>query len=51
LPLYARVDVFLDNQNKLALAELELIAPELWFRYRPDAANELAQGIQQLIKS
>lgn len=51
MPLYARVDVFLDNQNKLALAELELIEPELWFRNRPEAADELAKGFQQLIKS
>lgn len=50
MPIYARVDVFLDNQNKLALAELELIEPELWFRNHPEAADELAKGIQQLIK-
>ena len=50
MPVYARVDVFLDNQNKLALAELELIEPELWFRNHPEAADELARGIQQLIK-
>ncbi len=50
MPIYARVDVFLDNQNKLALAELELIEPELWFRNHPEAADELARGIQQLIK-
>lgn len=51
MPIYARVDVFLDNHNKLALAELELIEPELWFRNHPEAADELAKGIQQLIKS
>lgn len=51
MPIYARVDVFLDNQNKLALAELELFEPELWFRNRPEAADELAKGIRQLIKS
>lgn len=49
MPIYARVDVFLDNQNKLALAELELIEPELWFRNHPDAANQLAKGIKELI--
>jgi len=49
MPIYARVDVFLDNQNRLALAELELIEPELWFRNHPDAADELAKGIHQLI--
>ena len=51
MPIYARVDVFLDNQNKLALAELELIEPELWFRNYPKAADQLAQAIQRLIKS
>ena len=50
MPIYARVDVFLDNQNKLALAELELIEPELWFRNHPEAADELAKGIAQLIR-
>ena len=30
MPIYARVDVFTDNNNTLALAELELIEPELW---------------------
>lgn len=50
MPIYARVDVFLDNQNRLALAELELIEPELWFRNFPDAAKKLAEGIQKQIK-
>ncbi|MEZ4796165.1 MAG: hypothetical protein R2785_03245 [Flavobacteriaceae bacterium] len=43
LPTYARVDIFNDNQGKIALAELELIEPELWFRLFPKAANTLAQ--------
>lgn len=50
MPIYARVDAFTDNNGKLALAELELIEPELWFRNYPKAADELAKGIQQLIK-
>jgi glutathione synthase/RimK-type ligase-like ATP-grasp enzyme len=49
MPIYARVDVFLDNQNRLALAELELIEPELWFRNHPEAADELAKGIAELL--
>lgn len=48
-PIYARVDVFTDNNGNLAIAELELIEPELWFRKHPKAADELAKGIQQLI--
>ena len=49
MPIYARVDVFTDNDNKLAIAELELIEPELWFRNYPSAADELAKGIKLLI--
>ncbi|WP_299681986.1 RimK family alpha-L-glutamate ligase [uncultured Tenacibaculum sp.] len=49
LPLYARVDIFTDNNNKLAIAELELIEPELWFRNHPEAAVKLSQPIKQLI--
>ncbi|TVZ55574.1 glutathione synthetase-like protein [Lutibacter sp. Hel_I_33_5] len=50
LPIYARVDIFTDNNGKLAIAEIELIEPELWFRNHPEAADELANGIQQLIQ-
>lgn len=49
IPMYARVDVFTDNNGKLAIAELELIEPELWFRVNPAAADELAIGIKDLI--
>ncbi|CAM1347947.1 ATP-grasp domain-containing protein [Tenacibaculum crassostreae] len=49
MPMYARVDVFTDNNGKLAIAELELIEPELWFRVNPAAAEELAIGIKDLI--
>ena len=44
-PLYARVDVFYDNSNCLALGELELIEPELWFRNHPQAATLLAEAV------
>ena len=47
LPIYARVDIFEDNNGNLALSELELIEPELWFRTNPDAAKLLAQAIKQ----
>lgn len=46
LPLYARVDIFKDNDNRMALAELELVEPELWFRHHPDAAMILAEAIK-----
>ena len=44
-PIYARVDIVYDNKNKLALSELELIEPELWFRNNPKAATLLAETI------
>ncbi|MBV7270577.1 ATP-grasp domain-containing protein [Winogradskyella luteola] len=50
LPLYARVDIFNDNSGKIALAELELIEPELWFRKHPKAAVILAEAIKGKIE-
>ncbi len=44
-PLYARVDAIRDNRGKMALSELELIEPELWFRFHPPAAGKLADAI------
>jgi glutathione synthase/RimK-type ligase-like ATP-grasp enzyme len=44
-PLYARADVIRDNNNHLAISELELIEPELWFRKSQRAAELLAKGI------
>ena len=45
LPLYARVDILRDNNNNLAVSELELIEPELWVRFCPPAADRLAEEI------
>ena len=47
LPSYARVDIFNDNEGKIALSELELIEPELWYRLHPEAAKIHAS---QLVK-
>ncbi|WP_411768752.1 ATP-grasp domain-containing protein [Winogradskyella sp. A3E31] len=47
LPVYARVDIFKDNDYKLAVSELELIEPELWFRNHPEAAGVLAKAIKE----
>ena len=44
-PIYARVDVIWDNNNNLAVSELELIEPELWFRFHPKSAETMAQLI------
>mgnify|MGYP002713203569 CR=1 FL=1 len=46
LPVYARVDLFKDNDGNWALAELEIFEPELWFRRNPEAANTLAKAIK-----
>lgn len=48
-PLYCRVDIIWDNDDELALSELEMIEPELWFRNRPAAAEELAKAINREI--
>ena len=50
-PLYARVDIFYDNTNTLALGELELIEPELWFRNHPEAATKLASTVLEFINT
>jgi glutathione synthase/RimK-type ligase-like ATP-grasp enzyme len=44
-PMYARIDIVYDNNNKLSLSELELIEPELWFRNNPLAAKLLVEEI------
>ncbi len=47
LPAYARVDIIRDNENRLALIEIELIEPELWFRLYPAAATALAEHLSK----
>lgn len=49
LPIYARVDIFTDNDGQIALSELELIEPELWFRHFPEAAHVLAKNLNAQI--
>jgi glutathione synthase/RimK-type ligase-like ATP-grasp enzyme len=49
-PLYARVDIINDNNGQLAVMELEIIEPELWFRRNPLSANFLASAIKNLFK-
>ncbi len=44
-PLYARVDAIPDMNHRWVVSELELIEPELWFRFRPEAADLLAAAI------
>ncbi len=49
LPLYARVDIMRDNNFQPVLGELELIEPELWFRFHPRAAEMMAQAICNIL--
>ena len=48
-PLYARVDLVRDEKGKLALMELELIEPELFFRLHTPAADILARAIAKTL--
>lgn len=47
LPHYARVDICTNNNGKIALVELEIFEPELWFRLYPKAATVLAQNLKK----
>lgn len=47
--LYARVDLFKDNHNEWALAEIELIEPELWFRKNKQSASRLADAVKHFL--
>ncbi|MDX1912106.1 MAG: hypothetical protein SFV22_11495, partial [Saprospiraceae bacterium] len=44
-PAYARVDLILDNEGLPAISEFEVIEPELFFRFNPEAAELLAGEI------
>lgn len=50
LPVYARVDLFRDNDGLLAVGELELVEPELWFRFHPQAADQLAEAVKSRLQ-
>lgn len=50
LPLYARVDLIRDNNGDWAVMELELIEPELWFRFHPQAAEALAEVVAAFLQ-
>lgn len=45
LPMYARVDLIWDNDDNLAIGELELIEPELWFRMNRQSADDCAEAV------
>ena len=51
IPVYARVDVIWDNDNRLAVSEIELIEPELWFRKNNSAAGLLTGKVKEHLDS
>ena len=48
-PVYARVDIIWDNNDEMAVSELELIEPELWFRNNPSAAEKIAKVLKEKV--
>ena len=49
-PVYARVDILFNNNNNPVLSELEIIEPELWFRFNEKSAGFLAEQIFNFIR-
>jgi glutathione synthase/RimK-type ligase-like ATP-grasp enzyme len=49
-PIYARVDAVRNDTGQLVLMELELIEPELFFRFHPPAAGDLADRIAIILR-
>ena len=50
-PVYARVEVVRDNDGELAVMELELIEPELFFRLCPPAADVPAAEVARSLRA
>ena len=49
MPLYARVDIIFDNDSNPVISELELIEPELWFRFKEESAYKLAEIVKDFL--
>jgi len=49
MPLYARVDIIFDNGNNPVISELELVEPELWFRFKEESAYKLAEIVKDFL--
>jgi O-ureido-D-serine cyclo-ligase len=47
MPLYARVDLILDDQGAPQVLELELIEPSMFFAYAPDAPARFADVLMK----
>ncbi len=46
---YARVDLLLDREGRYCLSELEMIEPELFFRFKDESAAVLAEAIRAAV--
>ena len=51
IPIYGRVDIIFDNNNRPVISELELIEPELWFRFKEDSAYKLAEIVKDFLNN
>ncbi|CAI8169135.1 MAG: Cycloserine biosynthesis protein DcsG [Crocinitomicaceae bacterium] len=49
MPIYARVDIIFDNDSNPVISELELIEPELWFRFKEESAYKLAEIVKDFL--
>ena len=49
MPFYARVDIIFDNGSNPVISELELIEPELWFRFKEESAYKLAEIVKDFL--
>ena len=49
MPLYGRVDIIFDNGSNPVISELELIEPELWFRFKEESAYKLAEIVKDFL--
>ncbi|MFZ1826001.1 MAG: hypothetical protein WAU21_10385, partial [Chitinophagales bacterium] len=50
LPLYARVDIIWGNNDEAYVSELEIVEPELWFRFYPKATKIFAKSISEFLQ-
>ena len=50
-PIYARVDVIMNNDEQPVIMELELIEPELWFRFKEDSAKKLGALVKEFLNN
>ena len=49
MPIYARFDIIFDNDSNPVISELELIEPELWFRFKEESAYKLAEIVKDFL--